>query len=130
MSSDSNVNQLIGLTLKRAEHTVQHGEHRIVLETIDGRSFLFYHSQDCCESVTVDDIAGVLTDLVGAPITEAVEVIDNNEHEGRSFESVTNTTFMFATEKGRVAIKWLGESSGYYSESVSFVETTKGEPNW
>ena len=42
-------------------------------------------------------------------------------------ESGTVTIFTFTTSYGgSLVIRWLGESNGYYSESVSFVETTRG----
>lgn len=126
MSTDSNVNVLIGLTLVSA---TQEGSDRMILKTED-RSFLFYHSQDCCESVSIHEVEGDLKDLVGQPITQATEEIDQYQPGGECADSVTNTTFMFATSKGRVVVKWIGSSNGYYSESVSFVETTAGEPRW
>lgn len=100
----------------------------MVFKTSCGRSFLFYHSQDCCESVQIDEVEGNLEDLVGSPITEALEDIQSGE--ASCGDTYTNTTFTFATSKGRVVVKWVGSSNGYYSESVSFVETTAGGPRW
>jgi hypothetical protein len=125
MSTDSNVIILKGLTLTAYR---QEGSDRMVFETSCGRSFLFYHSQDCCESVNIERIEGNLNDLIGEPITEALEEIETGDASyGNTF---TKTSFTFATSKGRVVVHWHGESNGYYSESVSFVETTKGEPAW
>lgn len=137
MSTDSNINVLIGLTLKEA---LQEGSDRIVFRTTDDRSFLFYHSQDCCESVGVEKIDGDLANLVGSPILAATEVIEGGDNSvlcalfgwaiDRYIDSITVTVFTFETAKGKVVIYWVGESNGYYSESVSFVETTKGQPEW
>jgi hypothetical protein len=83
--------------------------------------FVFFHYQDCCESVSIEDIVGDLQDLVGEPLLIAEEVsgetpMDFNEMD---HESVTWTFYKFATRKGYVDVRWLGESNGYYSEGVS-----------
>lgn len=84
-----------------------------------GKGFRFYHSQDCCESVNIDDIVGDLTDLVGSPIVEAVEVSTEDEPAPENADdSHTWTFYRFSTVKGTVTVKWLGTSNGYYSESV------------
>ena len=88
-------------------------------------SFVFFHQQDCCENVSIEDVCGDLQDLVGEPLLLAEEVsgetpVDFNERE---YESVTWTFYKFATRKGYVDVRWLGESNGYYSEGVDlFVE--------
>ena len=87
--------------------------------------FTFYHESDCCESVYIDDITGDLNDLVGKPL-DIVEVVryDDTMPEGMGLEkpedSFTWTFYKFATIKGWVDVRWLGESNGYYSEEVDF----------
>lgn len=136
MSHDSNINVLVGLTLKRVE---QKGSDRMDFETTDGRSFLFYHSQECCEFVNINSIQGDLNDLLDSPILWATEDIQQNPSfistlldwaSDRYIDSATLTTFAFTTAKGQVIVRWLGESNGYYSESVSFVETTNDQSRW
>lgn len=95
----------------------------MVFTSTDGKKFTFYHSQDCCESVGIDDINGNLKDLVGEPILQAEQV--SHEDPGKPAEyadSWTWTFYKFATVKGSVTVRWLGESNGYYSESVNFSE--------
>jgi hypothetical protein len=88
-----------------------------------------YHSQDCCESVYIDDICGDLDDLVGEPLLVAEEVVgytedpkggDDDPHTLSGYdESYTWTFYRFATRRGWVTVKWYGSSNGYYSEGVS-----------
>tara|TARA_B110000977_G_scaffold155955_1_gene198416 strand:+ start:359 stop:757 length:399 start_codon:yes stop_codon:yes gene_type:complete len=76
-----------------------------------------YHSQDCCESVYIEDIVGDLDDLVGTPLL-LVEEVSSYEGESRSQDFETWTYYRFRTIKGNVDIRWYGSSNGYYSESV------------
>ena len=94
------------------------GTEEILFTTIDGDIYKLYHSQDCCESVWLDDICGDLEDLVGAPIIIAEE--RTQCANGDNCESGTWTFYHLATRKGHVTLTWKGESNGYYSESVSF----------
>ena len=119
---------LIGKTLTKVEH-VKAGpdkDDEIVFTVDDGSQYRLYHNQDCCESVTVEDIIGNLDDLVGAPILMAEEVTYDNQNpvdvevRERYDDSFTWTFYKFATVKGYVTIRWYGESNGYYSESVDF----------
>lgn len=72
----------------------------------DGVKFRFYHSQECCEHVRIDDIEGDLGDLVGAPITMAEEISSDRSKIYNHFcrmddGSYTWTFYKFATIKGR-----------------------------
>jgi hypothetical protein len=95
----------------------------------DGSVLLFYHDQDCCESVDVDDVVGDIADLVGSPLLVAEEVSSDDAPAppGEYVESCTWTFYRFATVKGTVTVKWLGESNGYYSESVDWTYTENGK---
>jgi hypothetical protein len=86
----------------------------------DKEVFTFLHYQDCCESVSIEDIVGDLSDLVGEPLLIAEEVSGETpaDFDKDYHESVTWTFYKFATRKGYVDVRWLGESNGYYSESV------------
>ena len=90
----------------------------------DGRKFRLLHIQDCCEYVNIEDVCGDLSDLVGTPILMAEEATSNEMPEGISIppESFTWTFYKMATVKGYVTIRFYGESNGYYSESVDFLE--------
>ncbi|CAB4141405.1 hypothetical protein UFOVP418_2 [uncultured Caudovirales phage] len=84
----------------------------MVFTTADNEQFIFNHWQDCCEGVYIEDIAGELNDLAGAPLVQCEEVINSPDR------GTTWTFYKFATVKGSVTVRWLGESNGYYSESV------------
>lgn len=115
--------ELLGKTLKSVTGKV--GGDEIIMQTEDGKQYRFFHSQDCCESVSIEDICGDLNDLVGSPLTTAEETTSNDNPPGVTPEhqdSFTWTFYRFATAKGFVTIRWYGESNGYYSESVDFQE--------
>lgn len=86
-----------------------------------GGVFIMYHSQDCCESVAIEDIVGDVEDLVDAVVIFANEDGNEDGEELENEESYTWTFYNIQTNKGHVQIRWLGRSNGYYSESVSFV---------
>ena len=110
-----------GKTFVKVEGSVGSGEMLFV--TAEGERFLFAHLQDCCETVDINDIVGDLQDLVGSPMLVAEEVKGATEPDEEHYESYTYTFYKFATRKGYVDVRWLGESNGYYSERVElFVE--------
>lgn len=89
--------------------------------------YVFAHSQDCCESVYIESIVGDIEDLVNTPILIAEESFGDTPDDSTAepSESYTWTFYKFATFKGYVDIRWLGESNGYYSESVDVQHTSK-----
>lgn len=109
---------LQGKTLRRVE---QIGDDVIEFELEDGKVHKLYHSQDCCESVTVEDVSGDLSDLIGTPLLMAEEATSNDPPAGsQRVDSDTWTFYKLRTIKGSVDIRWHGISNGYYSESVDF----------
>jgi len=138
---EAEFSELKGKVLSKIDKT-DNDELIFHLET--GEKYKLYHSQECCENVTIEDINGDLEDLIGTPILLAEEV--NSEEFQKNFEesfkleegkedrdwnyvnekgetkpeSCTWTFYKFATIKGYVDIRWYGESNGYYSESVDF----------
>jgi hypothetical protein len=119
-----NISELIGKTLTECTGSV--GDDVIRFVTTEGKTYQLWHPQDCCESVTVEDICGDLADLVGSPIVQAEENsnADDPTLPQHGDESFTWTFYRLATAKGQVVIRWYGSSNGYYSESVDFAECT------
>ena len=110
------------------------GGHEVVFTTTEGEMAKLYHSQDCCESVSVEDICGDFDDIIGSPLLLAEEATSKENPAGiivSEQDSFTWTFYKLDTVKGGVTIRWYGESNGYYSESVDFAQiktpTARGE---
>jgi len=88
----------------------------------NGSEHRFYHEQDCCESVEIEDIEGDLNDLVGDTIILAEQVDSKPPARELNYtpDYETWTFYKFATAKGHVTVRWYGSSNGYYSESVDY----------
>jgi hypothetical protein len=91
--------------------------------TIDGEKYYNFHYQDCCEYVVIIDIIGDLSDLVGHPllISEERNSKGYDKQAAMDYDEAFQWTFYeFATIKGSVTVRWLGQSNGYYATSVAF----------
>jgi len=111
---------LLGLTLAAVERD---GDDEIIFTLDTGPSYKLYHQSDCCESVTIEDVVGDLSDLVASPLTMAEETTNGQDLEYG--EHATWTFYRLATAKGYVTIRWCGRSNGYYSEAVDFGPSDK-----
>lgn len=118
---DARFESLLGKTLINIENI---DDEKMIFTTDTNEQYALYHCQDCCETVTIEDVVGNLSDLLNSPILLAEEVTSGENPEGVKEEyqdSFTWTFYKLATIKGSVTIRWYGESNGYYSESVDFV---------
>jgi hypothetical protein len=79
-----------------------------------GNKYQMYHDQDCCESVWLEDQCGSWDDIIGYPILSAYDI------EAEQCRGLTWTFYTIATFRGSMTLRWVGESNGYYSESVEF----------
>ena len=61
---------------------------------------------------------------MNSPILMAEEVTDDDHDKkpNEDADSWTWTFYKFATNKGSITLRWLGESNGYYSERVDFIQ--------
>lgn len=121
-----NINDLLNRTVTSIDGG-NIDDDEIVIHLDGGDKIYIYHEQDCCEHVRIVDIDGDIADLVGGPLVEleVVESADGDPAPDES-ESWTWSFLKIGTTNGFVNIRWLGESNGYYSESV---EVTLNERN-
>lgn len=110
---------LVGVIIKDIRNL---DNERLYFDLEDGRTFMLFHEQECCESVYIESIVGDLQDLIGSPILVAEEAVNPGDEDFYEDESFTWTFYKLATIKGHVDIRFYGSSNGYYSESVDFME--------
>ena len=96
----------------------------IIFKVNEDEYFKMYHVQDCCESVMIEDVVGNIEVLLNTPIL-GYEV--KTQEDENACESGTFTFYTFRTIKGYVDIRWYGESNGYYSEEVDFIQHRQEE---
>lgn len=92
----------------------------LIIKTTKG-FFRFYHEQDCCESVYLENFDGWSDYGVGEEILKTEEKLFSPEEEYPEMlflESCTGTFYSIQTNSMDLSMRWVGESNGYYSESV------------
>lgn len=113
------IKQLKGETIKSILGLEKHSPE-VHIYTESGKIFNLYHAQDCCETVELYDFDIEPNELDGALVTDAyleTNQDDSSELE-RGFDCFTWSFYRIVTNKGTLCMRWLGESNGYYSESV------------
>ena len=117
--SDVNFFELKGKTIKEI-NGLKKGGREVYIRTNDG-TYKLYHEQCCCEYVRVVKVIGNVNKLIGEVIF-AEEDAGANEPDwyNESFDdSHTWTKYVLKTENTSLEFWYLGESNGYYCESVS-----------
>jgi hypothetical protein len=89
----------------------------IMLTTASGRKIKIYHDQECCEYVRIESLEGDFRDLIGKVIIE-FEHLEEYEDSNDYGDHQTKTSLVFKVDGATVISKWVGDSNGYYSESV------------
>ena len=96
-----------------------------IITTSDGSIYTLTHIQDCCEHVRVYGSVGNIDDVLNEEVIAAEDTnpMDNpNAPDYKVYDSATWSQFRIGTNKGTFEIWWLGESNGYYSETVSVIK--------
>jgi hypothetical protein len=115
---------LEGRTIK----AIERGDDELKFAMDNGDLFVMHHSQECCESVYIEDICGDLEDLIDTPILVAEErTQDDTESDEARYGDAMWTFYELRTIKGSVTIRWHGSSNGYYSISVNFDKLAQAE---
>lgn len=113
---DAGIETLIGCTLKETSKD----ENFLFKFTCDSATFVFYHAQDCCETVSLEE--ETCSAILGKKIIKAEKIEDHDlppGHESGSLESWTNTrVHLTAEDETKAVIRFLGFSNGCYSEQV------------
>ena len=111
-ASTSKFEQIQGMTITAVVYKESNESLLIHLNT---HVLEMIHHQDCCEAVYLADVVGSFEDLIGYPLLEVSESIVDIATEDMSS---TTSYYNFRTVKASVQLRWVGESNGYYSETV------------
>ena len=108
-----NIEQIKGMTITAVVYKETDESLLIHLNT---HVLEMLHHQDCCETVYLADVVGSFEDLIGYPLLEVSESTVNTNSEDMSSAA---SYYNFKTVKASVQLRWVGESNGYYSETVN-----------
>lgn len=118
MYDKCDISVLLGKTLTSIK--VYNDQDHLDFYTLDNESYKMLHDTDCCEQVWLEDITGDLCDLLNSPILVAEERTNSEEAGIANYDDFYQWTYYeLATIKGRVTLRWYGNSNGYYSVDVS-----------
>jgi len=90
-----------------------------VIFHVNDKKYLLTHIDECCESVTLEDVVGDWDDIINTPVLLAEERTNGPENG----DTEQWTFYTIRTIKGSIDMRWYGESNGYYSMGVDFFET-------
>ena len=110
-----------GKTIQEVRGCKKHSDE-VTLKFTDGTCLKFYHQQDCCETVLLEDFDTTPEDLVNTNIIsieerisrsgEGIKPLDNWDH------SYTWSFYVIKTSSSTMVLRWYGTSNGWYSETV------------
>jgi hypothetical protein len=103
---------LIGTTILST--TTHYNDNLLYIKTDKG-TMRFYHDQECCEQVWLEDGLEDLEKMIGEKVLHA-EVIEDalDEYD----DSYTWTYYKISTLNHDCTLRFYGTSNGYYSEGI------------
>lgn len=104
---------------------IEVSENVIYMTFAGGDKAWFYHNQDCCEEVYIEDVIGDWNDLLGYPLL--VAEARQEDVPDCDYGAAMWTFYTFRSVGGTVDVRWFGSSSGYYSITVDYEYRAKGE---
>ncbi len=107
--------RMAGAVIAEVKGMIEGSEYIEILT--DKGTLALKHHQDCCESVSVEDVVGDPSSLVGARILEFRE--DTKADDGVGYGDAMWTFYNLITDKEDINIRWYGHSNGYYGIGVS-----------
>ena len=96
------------------------GNDEVFIKTNNG-TYKLYHEQDCCEHVRLVKVIGNVNELIGEVIfAEEDSGANDPDWYNESFDdSHTWTKYTLKSANASLEFWFLGESNGYYGESIS-----------
>ncbi len=117
--SDANFFELKGQIVKEITG-LEKDNDEVFIRTNNG-TYKLYHEQDCCEYVRIVKVISNVNELIGKVIfaEEDAGANDPDWYDEHYNDSHTWTKYVLKTESAILEFWFLGESNGYYNESVS-----------
>lgn len=113
----SNMNEFVG-EVPVSITGCESGSDNICFTMKSGKVIRMFHYQECCESVSVEEVIGCEPqDLIGHEILSASE--DSNGETSEYGDEQQWTFYTLRSHGGTMTIRWYGTSNGFYSTSVS-----------
>lgn len=111
-----------GKTIQEIMGCKKHSDE-VTIKFTDGSCLKFYHQQDCCESVHLEDFDTEPEYLINTNIISIEErKYSDSENAVEPLndwdESYTWTFYIIKTSKFTMWMRWYGTSNGWYSETV------------
>ena len=110
-----------GKTIQEIRGCKKHSDEVTIIFT-DGSCLKFYHQQDCCESVLLEDYDITPEWLINSKIISVEERISRSGEGIKPLnnwaESYTWSFYVIKTSSSTMWMRWYGASNGWYSETV------------